>query len=312
MKMLTATRWQGIVTASALAALTLLAPGALNGLSQQPAQQGLPARSPEQNETGSPGQTPSPGSGDGSVGKTPAADEKAGGRIGDRDSVYFYAFLENNEDLPPAPILEFLKDKPVFQELINKARWEDRRFRPMMQWYYWANKPEPFLPALLFSLLSTLITWSIFPRWLSAGESACRQNFWKSLGTGVLVAAVAVIFMRAVFLSQIGWSLGIFVSAVFQLGLLCGYGVAVSLVGSSASYYLRLDKWPFLNAHQDARRVAELSLGVLVCVLLLQIPGVGCLPRIGTRLVALLAVLGAGGLYKSRPRGAASSLSQRT
>jgi len=71
----------------------------------------------------------------------------------------------------------------------------------------------------------------------------------------------------------------------------------VLLIGESVGYYLKLDRW---IKRPDVRRLACLLLGTLICVLLLQIPGVGILPKIGTRLVAMLALVGLGGLYRSR------------
>jgi hypothetical protein len=72
------------------------------------------------------------------------------------------------------------------------------------------------------------------------------------------------------------------------------------LIGQSLGAWLRLCKLPFMN-RPDVCRFAQLLLGALICALLLQIPGFGFLPKIGTRFVALLAVLGLGGLYRNRP-----------
>jgi hypothetical protein len=216
--------------------------------------------------------------------------------------LYFYAFLEGKPDFPVGPVEEFLRSQPFAREAIARIRRGEGRFvvAPMLQWYCWANERKPFGHSLLFCLLVTLVTWAALPNRMASAQTACRQFFWKSLLAGVLCAVVAAVFVRAVFLTQIGWPLGVVLMGFIQLVLLCGLGIAASLLGHSVGVYLQLEKWVYLRNHEGWRRFVEFLFGAVICALLVQIPCLGRLPRIGTRLVILLALLGVGGLYLTR------------
>jgi hypothetical protein len=210
---------------------------------------------------------------------------------GGPDSPFFYAFLQNNAPVPQGPVNQFL-------QRINPSFAQQN---PRLQWFYWANKRQQPLRAFGFMLVGSLITWSLFPAWMQSAQQACRQRFWRTFFAGILTTLVALMFMRWVLLTQIGWPLGIALAAVFQFLLLCGLTVAISMIGHTLGVYLKIQNWPWLSTHPAARRFGELLMGSLICALLLQIGAPAHLPRIGTRLVALFAVLGFGGLYRTRP-----------
>ena len=221
---------------------------------------------------------------------------------------------------PPAPLAQYPvdpaasdEDSPLFLpgSVERSAKLDpemERRtgltrrlgFRPMLQWYHWANKPRPFFKSLLFILLYSVVAWSMFPAWLQAAQATCRQKFWSSLGVGCLVVMVGVTLARIAVMTGLGAPLGLLVGGLLELALLCGLSVVSSMIGQSVGGLLRFCKLPFMD-RPDVCRFAQLLLGALICALLLQIPGVGLLPKIGTRFVALLAVLGLGGIYRNRP-----------
>lgn len=179
--------------------------------------------------------------------------------------------------------------------------------RPMMQWREWANQPKPFLRSALFILFFSVVLWAAMPKRLELAESPVRTRFWRSFLLGVLVVAVGVVFARVSIRTMLGWPLGMLALAVLEFALLSGLAVMVSILGQRIGQLLALTRWPLVGSRDSARRFAELLMGALVCALLLQIPALGPLPPLGTRLVSLLAVLGLGGIFRTRSAVSAAS-----
>lgn len=208
------------------------------------------------------------------------------------DSIRFYAMMDPNGPVPP-PLREFVKTHPAFRSHMG--------FRPMLQWYVWANKPKPLIPSLLFILMFSVVVWSLIPAWMKRAQTQCRERFWASFFIGGLVMVITLWLLRTAVVTLFGWPLGMLIGGLLQFALMAGLGVVSTLIGESMAFYLHLDQWPLIGARPDTRRFATLFLGALICALLLQIPGIALLPKIGTRLVGLLAVLGLGSLYRTRP-----------
>jgi hypothetical protein len=156
---------------------------------------------------------------------------------------------------------------------------------PRMLWFHWANGEKRPIAAFLF------------PKWTAKAQVECKTHFWRSLLFGVLVVAVAVVAMRLSLATLLGWPLAILVMGGLQFLALTGLTAMIVLMGQSIGFYLKFET---LIKRPDVRRLAYIVIGALICALLLQIPGVGTLPRIGTRLVALLAMVGIGALFRAR------------
>lgn len=214
------------------------------------------------------------------------------------DSIYYYAFLEQRDAPARGPAIDFLRDKPFFKDLI--AAQDRQKFRPMVQWFYWANQRHPFGQAVGFLLLSNVIVWALLPARLRRAEFEVRRSFWKSFGFGLLVGVIAVLFMRACFLTMIGWPLGVMVGGALLFASLCGLAVTSSVIGRSLTALLRIDKLQAMVKRPDMLRLTQILFGVIVCALLLQIGGAASLPKVGTRLLALFAILGVGALFRTR------------
>jgi hypothetical protein len=207
------------------------------------------------------------------------------------EAIRFYGQMDPSSPVP-GPLRRLIKEHPALRERLG--------FRPMLQWYFWANRPKPFFPCLVLIFVFGVIVSCAAPGILKAAESQIRQRFWMSLVAGGVILAIGLCVVRIAILSYFGWPMGIVVSGLMQFALMCGVGAFTSLIGQTLGYYLRVDKWPLFANRPDARVFVHLLLGAVLCALLLQIPGFGLLPRIGTRLVGLLAVLGLGSLYRAR------------
>jgi hypothetical protein len=164
---------------------------------------------------------------------------------------------------------------------------------PRMLWFHWANGEKRPVAAFLFLLFFSVTLSALFPRWTAKAQVECKTHFWRSLLFGVLVVAVAVVAMRLSLATLLGWPLAILIMGGLQFLALTGLTAMIVLMGQSIGFYLKFET---LIKRPDVRRLAYIVIGAL----LLQIPGVGTLPRIGTRLVALLAMVGIGALFRAR------------
>lgn len=170
--------------------------------------------------------------------------------------------------------------------------------RPMKVWFQWANRPKPFLPTFLILLFASFLITAMIPKWCDAAKAECKARFWKTFFVGLIVCLLGMAAVRIALLTMIGWPLSILISALVQLALLAGMSVIVLAIGQAIGFHLQFDKW---IARPDARRLACILIGAAICALMIQIPPIGILPKLGTRLALMLAFVGLGGLYRTRP-----------
>jgi hypothetical protein len=201
------------------------------------------------------------------------------------DDLKFYAMLNTSSPVP-REWKGWVKDHRI-----------KLGFRPMLQWHFWANKRKPFLPSLLFIFLFSVVVSCLAPKLLTNAQVQGRQKFWASFFTGALAVAIVLWLVRVSVLSQFGWPMGVVLSGSLQFSLMTGVGVISSLIGQNVGQHMGVHK---LSAREDVRRFAELLIGAIICAALLQLPGIAGLPRIGTRLVGLIAVLGFGALCRTK------------
>lgn len=229
-----------------------------------------------------------------------ASNDFADNNKGKANKTMFYAFLEEDPSAPNGPIYDYLKDKPFIRDIIVPHNAMERKFRPMMQWRAWAEKPQGFVASALFICLISFVCSWLLPQKMKEATKECHANFWKSFGTGGLIAVIWTILTRSIFLTEIGWPLGVLLNALFQAAMLTGFSVVVLLLGNSLNAILRIHRLPQLNTKANHLLIADLIVGSLTAALILQIPSFGDIPRIGARLVALFALLGLGSIYRIR------------
>ncbi len=173
---------------------------------------------------------------------------------------------------------------------------EDVLQRPFLYWRSWINQCLPFRCMLVFLLfVSTGLQFLCGPKLLDAKEHYQRK-WLRSLGLGVLSTTFGSLAVVSLARLAIFTPLATVVLAAVQLLCLMGLVVAAASVGQSVSRLLRLERWlrlPWLKIF------VPLWIGVFLLSLLILIPGVGLVPRIGNRILALIAVTGAGALLAS-------------
>lgn len=216
--------------------------------------------------------------------------------VGQEESQYereiqMFAFLQSPPH-EPAGFGRFWQRAPIFEKQLMATR-------PMIVWYHWANQPKPLFLSLLFVLFFSVTLTSLAPRWAANAQVECKAKFWRMFLFGCLILAVTITAVRVCLLTMLGWPAAIVLMGAMQIAAIGGLSVMILSIGESIGSHLKVDKW---IARADVRRLFCLLIGSVICALLLQIPGFGPLPRIGTRLVGLLAVVGLGALFRSRCR----------
>lgn len=184
--------------------------------------------------------------------------------------------------------------------LDQKARDKDLRKRPIMYWREWANQPVYFGPCLTLALFVTIVGNFLLPDRLAAARSYCAASFWRSFLAGLITLGLCVGFARGMFDSRIGTPIGFTVIAFLELGLLAGISVSCSLIGERIFARLKISDHPALVARPVLMRVLKYVAGSVVFALIMVMPGIGMLPRLGTRLAMLIALLGLGGIVRSK------------
>ncbi len=225
---------------------------------------------------------------------TSSSDQAAGS---DQQGLFF-AFLSEDKQVLDGPLVQILKDKPVIRDMISPRDKVARKYRPMLQWKRWADKTQRLIPSLFLIGIVSFFCWSLFPVKFLSAVSESKTSYWRCFGTGVLILAFSSMFARAVFITEIGWPLGILITGLTQGILLAGLSVVVYNLGHSTLLLTRLSKLSLFSENPSRARVCELLLGTLLAALILKIPELGPLPQLGTRLISFFALLGAGALFR--------------
>lgn len=176
----------------------------------------------------------------------------------------------------------------------------DIRKQPFLYFRHWARKRLPIVPSFLFLLFVSITSSACFSNRLEVAKSACRSSFWRCMGRAILTFSLMLIFARFLFMTVIGTPLALLMIAFAELIGVAGLAVGISLVGDGVCSRLGLNKPEWREQHPRQSRVFTSVVGTIIASLILLVPGIGSIPPIGTRIVMLIATLGAGGLLKTR------------
>ena len=215
---------------------------------------------------------------------------------GTTDSAYNYAFLNNTAMVPKSAILRWLQKKNMVPE-----HWQAEAkpaFRPFASWTRWINNRVLFFPSASFILVASLLSWYFAPQLMDQAESESEKNYWRSLGTGLVAIVCSMMLIRSVLITLIGSPLAIILIGIMQLFLVLGISVITSMIGRSISFYAKVPSLSWFATRRNALRLCELTIGSVVIALLLQLGSPGGLPRVGTRLALLVAILGTGAILR--------------
>jgi hypothetical protein len=178
----------------------------------------------------------------------------------------------------------------------NGLDYEDAVKHPLIYWRAWANQRLPFMMVALL-LLGTLIPIRLIcPNFVARAQIQYEQRWARSLGLGLLFLIFGGCCGGFLARSGLFAPLATVTIAAIQLIALFGLSVAADSIGRGALSILRLDKRLKANKFNN---LLPLCLGILLCSLLVLIPGFSLLPGLGNRLLALIAAAGTGAVLVS-------------
>ncbi|MDZ4833131.1 MAG: hypothetical protein SGJ27_04950 [Candidatus Melainabacteria bacterium] len=170
---------------------------------------------------------------------------------------------------------------------------------PLIVFRQWAQERKPFGATLLFCLFFGLIGTAFFPRQIAVAQERCRSEFWKCLGTSILIGITLLVTVRILNSLLIAHALSTVLIAMLQLAMIAGLSVGVALIGEGLTRG-NLAKSNYFLTHPRVATFTKILIGSVIIALIVQIPGAGLLPRIGIRIALLVAILGFGGLLKTK------------
>jgi hypothetical protein len=218
------------------------------------------------------------------------------------DETLYFAFLKEDPRPVAGPIQDYLTHRPILGSIFSPRKYVESKYRPMLQWSRWANKHQRFIPAQLLMLFVSALSWVIFPVLMQASAEESRRSFWKSFGYGFLVYSITIMLLRCALITEVAWPLAIVIAGLAQGFALVGLSVSIFHLGHSFSSLLKLPKLSVLTNRPGILRFIELFIGSSLAALILQIPPLGELPRCGSRLLCLFAVLGIGAICRELRR----------
>jgi hypothetical protein len=171
---------------------------------------------------------------------------------------------------------------------------------PVLSYKHWSSEPKRFAPTLLFCLFTGLIGVAFFSGQITAAQECCKTQFWRCFTKASLSGITLLI--SVIVLDRIGitGALATALLAVLELFIVAGLSVGVSLIGERVLEKTGMAKLDYLKSHPRLTTFTKVLIGSVIIALIVQIPGLGRLPRIGIRIATLIAILGAGGLLNTK------------
>lgn len=186
------------------------------------------------------------------------------------------------------PMPDFIAEKPITGNV---------KHFPIMYWRLWADQPQNPLIAFLILMAASNILWFLLPKSLTGAAQALGRNFWSSFAHGWLAVCASLLAVRVLFMSVIGSPVAYFLIAALETGFFLGVSVSGFVMGRALLHKLKVIKD---EKHSYKERVLYLACGMAVLSLMLLIPELGEIPRLGTRLVTLYCILGMGAVIHNK------------
>lgn len=151
-------------------------------------------------------------------------------------------------------------------------------------------------PGFVFAIIMFMILVLRFfaPKSLKEATEKCREGIFLSLTAAFVFTAIVMTLTKAAFYSDALSPLGLMLTGFTQLAYLVGIAV-----GANALALSLIEK---IGKTSRKAELFALTITITLLSLLALIPDLGPLPRIGNRLLGILAMLGLGGLIRAKYR----------
>jgi cytoskeletal protein CcmA (bactofilin family) len=144
---------------------------------------------------------------------------------------------------------------------------------------------------LLSLIITGILGYLLFPRFIDIAVTDIRSEPWKCLGLGLALFAATPIVISVLFVTLIGWLPALVIGALYLLLLLSGFLTSAFYTGDLI--------WGLRRVAIESRtgRLGSFALAALLLILL------GLIPVLGNLLLFVLMLLGVGamalGLYRA-------------
>jgi hypothetical protein len=187
-------------------------------------------------------------------------------------------------------------------ERLEELAEEDIRQHPYLHFRRTINRQPRVGACFVFLILLGVMSILCLPQQINEAKQIWRRKFFPCFGVGFLGAVLIMALARPLILSGLGTPLALALIAMLQLGLLLGLVVSACLFGETIGGKLGIEKITWLAARPNLKQATYLLIGTLLLALALLIPGIGHFPRIGTRLVVLIGIVGLGAIMRNLKR----------
>lgn len=220
-------------------------------------------------------------------------------KLKDLETTHIDDQLVSGLDLPETD-QTLLREPAKIDEKLEQMSEEDIRRHPYLHFRRAMNR-RPNVGKCLFSLILFGVIGLFLKRSvILQAKEICGKKFFHSFLTGFITVLLLLLLARPLFLSEIGIPLAFAFIALLELGLGFGLVVTATLIGEKIADVFLVNKMASLSEKPIFHSIVCFVFGTLLFGILLLIPGIGHLPRIGSRIVVLIATTGLGALVKSR------------
>ncbi len=193
------------------------------------------------------------------------------------------------------------------------ARFEngDIRRRPMMYWRRFADRQLPPIRTFIFLLFFNTTICLAFRKRVEVASRCVSKSFWKSLFVGIIFVVLMATAARFCFDSALYTPCALLILGVVELLSLAGLAVSSRTVGLALMNKLGYttnspadltDDDGAATAQKQSKLayLAPVFVGTILFTLIALLPGLGPLPRLGTRFVMWFSLLGMGALVRTK------------
>lgn len=192
-----------------------------------------------------------------------------------------------------------LSSPSQIDQRLEELAEEDIRQHPYLHFRRTINRHPRVGACFVFLILLGVISILCLPQQINEAKQFWRRKFFPCFGMGFLGAVLIMALARPLIVSGLGTPLALALIALLQLAMLLGLVVSACLFGETIATKVGIEKITWLAARPNLKQTTYLVIGTLILALALLIPGIGHFPRIGTRLVALIGIVGFGALIKA-------------
>ncbi len=166
--------------------------------------------------------------------------------------------------------------------------------RPFVYWRAWINQKLPYGRVVWCLMVAALLLQYLFGKLLALAKENYEQRWLRCLGIGILVTVISGVITGTAARMGFFAPLATLIQGLTQCLSLLGLTVSADSLGLIVSKAVRLEsrlQKPCLGS------LVHVLIGVLLLSLFVLIPGVGPLPRLGNRVLALFCAAGLGAVW---------------